>query len=91
MYLLLAGVGIITFVIVYKVFRKPKDAMEVCEMSALDPREILEEYCILRKDCEVRPQKAPGGMHSHKHPTPCIPEAGHKFPRSPDSEPYIIR
>ena len=88
MYLLL---GIITLVIVYKIFRKPKDAMEVCEMSELDPREILDEYCILRKDRETRPQKASGSVHSDKKPTSCIAEAGDKFPSSPDSEPDIIR
>lgn len=92
MYLLLAGVGILTFVIVYNVFRKPTDAMDVCEMSDLDPRDpIYDEYCILRKDRETRPQKASGSMHSHKKPTSCIAEAGDQFPRSPDSEPYIIR
>lgn len=108
MYLFLAGVGILTFVIVYNVFRKPTDAMDVCEMSDLDPRNpIYDEYCILhpagatparagrlpalRKDRETRPQKASGSMHSHKKPTSCIAEAGDQFPRSPDSEPYIIR
>ena len=87
---IIVGVGIVTLVVVLKYFRKPHDPMEV-ELGDLDPRETIEDYYFLSQNGVTWSDENPRGMHSHKHPTPCIPEAGHKFPRSPDSEPYIIR